>query len=570
MRIFRSFQAKLLVSFLAIAFILALWLVFDHSIDAKVKKLDRLASAITALQTDYLLKSRFLQHFLLTGYHQSSFYIHPQQNEIDSFENDLQDDRRKIELLAPAIDKNQPLLQSALNRLANENAELSQQIKELKVIYRKKGFKDYGLEGEMRTYAHQIEDSAMIPKIEILQLRRHEKDFLLRGSPEYAKEFFELADQLIRQYNTRPRIRKALLHYEESFRLLAGYYDQIGLYSSSGLYNQIQQQSEKIVQSYLAINSQINRSTRLSKHLFRQIFILGSFAFLLLLIFATWRLAQYLTREIRELNQIILAYIHSGFKASKKQQAFFPKILEVQTINSSFQLLKKKLEVMINERNDHQKLLLSAVVEGQEKERRFIGAELHDNINPMLATVRLYLTTKAADEQQQQQMLKEASAILDKSIQEIRKLSHSLVGANLNKISLQDSLNDLFIAVEIGARFDIRFYCQSFDETRLSEEQKLALYRIAQEQLANIVKYANPKKVAILLEEKDNMVKLIIKDDGIGFDSSQKQKGIGLRNIETRLEILNGHMFLHTSPNRGCELVALLPVEEKKIAHLVS
>lgn len=560
MKNLRSYQAKLFYAFSAIALVLACWVLFYFFIQYRTRRLDGLVAEVNELRSEYLLKSRYLQNFLLSGHHQSSFYAQHKQKDIDSFETYLHTSREAIDRLAIDFKNSQIQIQSALSHLAATNENVTATISKIKSLYRLKGFKDFGAEGQMRFYAHIIEDSGMIPETEILKLRRHEKDFLLRGDDAYARKFILLADQLIANYRQQAQVSAALNNYKDNFQKLVKYSNEIGIFSEQGVYAHLKLQTEHLLETYLALAVVSHQKVEASKEVINFVLYTGSTVFFILLILTAWRLSNYLTQDIRELNSILLSYIHSGFKHEGNGRSFAPRILEVQTLHRSFLLLKKKLAVMLEDKMNHQKRLVSAVLEGQEKERKYIGAELHDNINPMLATVKLYLTAQAADEEQKKMMVKEAAGIIDASITEVRKLSHSLVGPHTLSIELNDALHNLMETVEAGVNFHIQAEIAEVEEELLSEEQKLTIYRIVQEQLMNIVKYAGAQTVNISLTQKDKELILLIKDDGIGFDTNLKTKGIGLRNMETRLELVNGSLHLFSMPGAGCQLKASIPL----------
>ncbi len=540
--------------------VLACWAYFQYQIDVRNKKLDSLSATADDLETDYLTKTRHLQNFLLYGYHQSSFYTNGTQPDLDSFESYLLKNYIQIANLKLQMIQNGISLNTTIDALTEENKKLIDFITDLKKIYRAKGYKDFGVEGEMRLSAHALQDSLLIPELNTLQLRRYEKDFLLRGELTYANSFLQLIDSLIKNYGDRTRAKEVLMNYKKSFTTLVAYNKRIGLYSSDGLFNIIQSQLSSLDKIYLQLYRLTKDTVTISKKRNTNFLYIGAFAFLLLLIYTVWRLSKYLSKEIKDLNEIIVTYIHSGFTAEEKSDPFVPKILEINTLYRSFKLLKLKLKHMLDEKLSHQKMLVAAVIEGQEKERRNIGAELHDNINPMLATSKLYLGAARDNELERMQMIKTSSEIIDASINEIRKLSHSLVGPPSNDFLLQESLKELVTTVEVGASFKIIFASNKFDESQLSEGKKLILYRIVQEQLNNVLKYARAENVLVSIVEKQNQLLLSIKDNGVGFDSKQKTKGIGLRNIETRLELVNGTMFLKTSPGNGCEMLVSVPV----------
>jgi signal transduction histidine kinase len=100
----------------------------------------------------------------------------------------------------------------------------------------------------------------------------------------------------------------------------------------------------------------------------------------------------------------------------------------------------------------------------------------------------------------------------------------------------------------------------SFNENTSSDKLKLSIYRIVQEQLTNIFKYAKAQNAWLSLHQSPELVELVIKDDGVGFDTTEKQQGVGLQNISTRAEMHDGKMILESSPGNGCMLTVQFPV----------
>ena len=91
-------------------------------------------------------------------------------------------------------------------------------------------------------------------------------------------------------------------------------------------------------------------------------------------------------------------------------------------------------------------------------------------------------------------------------------------------------------------------------------------YRIIQEQLNNIHKYASASEVNIRLKTDDENMYLTINDNGVGFDTSKKSKGIGLRNIESRVQFHKGHSSIYSSPGNGCRIEISVPLEARPVS----
>jgi signal transduction histidine kinase len=112
------------------------------------------------------------------------------------------------------------------------------------------------------------------------------------------------------------------------------------------------------------------------------------------------------------------------------------------------------------------------------------------------------------------------------------------------------------------------FIPNSREYNTLNEDDKIAIFRMVQEQLSNILKHANASNIVIRLEVMSNKVRLCIKDDGVGFNLSQCKKGLGLHNIYNRVEYYSGSIQIHTSEGNGCEMCITLKLRNTLPAQL--
>jgi len=146
------------------------------------------------------------------------------------------------------------------------------------------------------------------------------------------------------------------------------------------------------------------------------------------------------------------------------------------------------------------------------------------------------------------------------AIEEIRKLSHGLTTDALQQVGLSEEIGQVVHdtmetpQIRIHCRFD-----QSLEET-MSEKFKLNTFRIVQEQLTNILKHADASEVHIALAVANSEVLLSVTDDGIGFDTTKKSKGIGIRNIISRAELYKGELQLISGSGKGCTLNIAFPL----------
>jgi two-component system, NarL family, sensor histidine kinase UhpB len=221
---------------------------------------------------------------------------------------------------------------------------------------------------------------------------------------------------------------------------------------------------------------------------------------------------------------------------------------------------RKKLELALMEQAYNEQLKMVALsLEAQEKERNIIGQELHDNVNQLLVATRLLLSLVINGQGEAETLLKLCNDHVYNAIEENRKIARTLVTPNFESESLAEQLKNLWQSMLgiTGLTTDID--TSNFDEELLSKPQKLAIYRISQEQCTNIVKYAAANHVTIKMETSEANFKMTIADDGQG-SIVEKTKGVGLKNIAGRLKVFNGRLSTISSPGEGFLLSFEIPL----------
>jgi two-component system sensor histidine kinase UhpB len=230
------------------------------------------------------------------------------------------------------------------------------------------------------------------------------------------------------------------------------------------------------------------------------------------------------------------------------------------------QQLASYSEQIARERLEHQRKLVRASIESQERERAEIGRELHDNINQILAVTKAYVEASLTEIDMQEELAQRSIKNLQLAINEIRKISKSLVPPVMDKNGLVDSVQDLIENIRLVNPFAINFMYEKEQLRNITPQQQLALYRIVQEQFNNIIKHAQAHNVSIELFEKNDFIDLWIMDDGKGFDPRERRKGVGLSNILSRIELFDGKLEVISSKGQGCTLKIHVPKVAKEVA----
>lgn len=200
-----------------------------------------------------------------------------------------------------------------------------------------------------------------------------------------------------------------------------------------------------------------------------------------------------------------------------------------------------------------------AIVCAQEQERIKIGHELHDNVNQLLTTAKLFIEMLKPVAANDIMIVNRAKEVLMAALTEIRNISQQMVIPQLKNDSLQHSMQMLLDDTEACGLFNIEFESDGFADSAIGEGKKITLYRILQEQIKNIIKHSKARRIKVLLKTEDKNIQLSIEDDGIGFDTSQKRNGIGLTNIYDRIRLYHGSVNLITAPGEGCLLTIQIP-----------
>ncbi|MDR3713067.1 MAG: PAS domain S-box protein [Puia sp.] len=201
-----------------------------------------------------------------------------------------------------------------------------------------------------------------------------------------------------------------------------------------------------------------------------------------------------------------------------------------------------------------QKQITEAMFLAQEEEREHIGKELHDNINQLLATARLCFMAEQGVPEISVELVKKGVKAIDKAITEIRHLSRGMVVHEIVEAGLVNSIRDLIDTINLTKRLRIELQVTDSVEQGMKEEQKIAIYRIIQEQLSNIIRHSRASHVHIILSRKGFELFLQIDDDGKGFNIRTTRRGIGITNIINRVKLLDGDVKIDTGPDKGCLL----------------
>jgi signal transduction histidine kinase len=205
---------------------------------------------------------------------------------------------------------------------------------------------------------------------------------------------------------------------------------------------------------------------------------------------------------------------------------------------------------------EKQLLAAEAVLKGEEQERTRLAKDLHDGLGGILSGIKFSLNTMKENlimTPDNAQAFERSIDMLDSSIQEMRRVAHNLMPETLLKFGLDTALKDFCYNINGSGILKLNYQSFGIEKIKLGESVSVSIYRIIQELVNNILKHANAGNAIVQITLSGKMLLIDVEDDGIGFDMSKLefQKGIGWRNIRSRLEYLNGKLDLQSQPGAG-------------------
>ncbi len=213
---------------------------------------------------------------------------------------------------------------------------------------------------------------------------------------------------------------------------------------------------------------------------------------------------------------------------------------------------RRQVRTQTHEFSLKQSARMNAIIETEERERKRIAEELHDGLGQLLSTARLNIS--AVDSplpDKDAQLWKNSLALLDEACSEVRTISHNMMPGALIRSGLIEAVNDLADKINDSGKIQVVFNTEL--EQRFPETVEIAVYRIVQEILNNMIRHSGADQITIDMKIVNARLQLHIADNGRSFDVSTiaTSEGIGWKNIYSRVEILNGEIDVKSEKGKG-------------------
>ncbi|MGM0588503.1 MAG: ligand-binding sensor domain-containing protein [Bacteroidota bacterium] len=218
----------------------------------------------------------------------------------------------------------------------------------------------------------------------------------------------------------------------------------------------------------------------------------------------------------------------------------------------------------LEEANKRQKLFTEKLIESQEQERRRIASELHDSLGQQILVIKnraelagLQVEDAEATARELQEIIQSAQ----RSIADVRNISHNLRPVHLEKFGLTNAVNQLCANLQETTSIDWSYHLEDLNEL-VEDEKVINLYRIIQEGTNNILKHSSATEASVLVKKNGQMLSTKIWDNGKGFDNTneQKQVGLGFQGMNERITSLGGTLKVESTPGKGTTLLIQIPI----------
>ena len=208
---------------------------------------------------------------------------------------------------------------------------------------------------------------------------------------------------------------------------------------------------------------------------------------------------------------------------------------------------------------EKQLLATEAVLKGQEEERSRLAKDLHDGLGGMLSGVKYSFSTMKENlimTPANMQGFERGLDMLDASINELRRVAHSMMPDALMKYGLNAALKDFCTGITGSGVIKVVYQSYGIDDLQIEQAASVTLYRIIQELLNNVIRHAGATKAVVQVNKEGSKILVTVEDDGKGFDTKmlKESNGIGWINIQNRLDYLKAKFDVHSAPDKGTSI----------------
>lgn len=445
-----------------------------------------------------------------------------------------------------------------------------------------RGFKDYGVEGRMRVYAHDLENyQNEIGLIDILQLRRHEKDFIIRQEDVYIRKHQDLIKSVKEKLETanglsiekKYSILKTINNYASEFENLVMSEKMLGLKNNKGLKKQIDDVSSQIISSLIAIVDFSARQEALAISNIRMTYMITGALFIIIAIVAALVISRYISRNTRALQKEINEFVNSGFTRRSEAQ-ISSSANEITQLQQNFNIMEQHIvDQMSALKKTNQDLETLFYVTSNGMRQPLL--KIREQTTEALKTVKDPVALMSL--QRLEKSWEKVISLVDE-LGLITRVKHSPI--QVEEIDLKGLIRSVYSEFKEMPGFDeIIFSMDIRSKKRISSSSGL-LRSAFRNLLENSIKYTTKRSSfsfikILVVDHNDDLLRIEISDNGIGIQKEFHEQifsmffrgtdkvqgaGIGLYVAQSAVEKLHGAIGVESDGNTGTTFTILLPV----------
>lgn len=267
--------------------------------------------------------------------------------------------------------------------------------------------------------------------------------------------------------------------------------------------------------------------------------------------------------EKKEVNKRIENVLeHGEIVVESRHRTKEGDIIPLELSVRSFLYNERRAIISVGRDQRERRRLEQEILNASEQERQRIGRDLHDDLGQLLSvatlTAQMLEREMKSKNMQEAKKIEELAGILKTAGERSRSLSHGLIPFNVEHNGLDDALQELTSNVSKMYDIDIH-YAGNQDILQTNNSTAVHIYRIAQEAINNAVKHSNATSIEVELSSSGNHITLRVKDNGRGFPESEVSKGIGMRIMNFRANMIRGDLKITSEKGKGTEIICPVP-----------
>lgn len=258
------------------------------------------------------------------------------------------------------------------------------------------------------------------------------------------------------------------------------------------------------------------------------------------------RLVNAMEETVRFAGKIGHGEFDASYQPLSQEDKLGASLIEMKDRLKAYQINEQHLK------RENQRSLIS----GEEKERSRLSKELHDGLGPLLTLLRIKLEAISIDGMERKELL----VMLDNTIREMRRISNNLMPSVLMDFGAGEAIRNMVNQLTAEG-LDVKYQYDANTEVKIADNIQIALYRVAQEAINNVIKHSGATVLNMSITEFEDRVSLFVKDNGEGFDVKSAKSGNGIRNMRERVNVEKGIFEIESGVN-GTIIEVEIPLNE--------